>query len=74
MSSLGISNDTHKGHVQRARLIEAFFSVRQAVFSVMMLRYPGVMVWLPIHYFWRAGVVYVERLHGLEVGIIYLPS
>ena len=31
----------------------------------MMLRYPGVMVCLPVHLFWRAGVVYRKCLHGL---------
>lgn len=33
----------------------------------MMLRYPGVMVCLPVHLFWRAGVVYAKCLDGLEI-------
>lgn len=33
----------------------------------MMLRYPGVMVCLQVHYFGRAGAVYTECVDGFGV-------
>ena len=45
------------------------------MFFVMMLRYPGVMIDLPVYYlcFWRAGVVvYMMYLYGSTVEVVHL--
>lgn len=40
----------------------------------MMLRYPGVMVCLQVHYFGRAGAVYTECVDGFGVLEAFVSS
>ena len=69
------SNEKHQGKREKGKARQFVFSVRSAVFFLMILRYPGAMVFfigMPLT--WKAAVVYMNCLHGSGVGTVYLLS
>lgn len=65
---MGFLSEGHWGKRKNGKARRGVLSVRSAVFFVMMLRYPGVMTYLPVYYVWegRRGVHGVLHRSGLE--------